>query len=82
MDTYLWPLVSWGLYATIVSQKKKDFEEINKKNRKRNVYVRFAYNLCVCVCVCVCVWIVFVHCFVWSYMWLLICVYDGSCSAS
>ena len=66
MDAYLWPLVSYRFYTTIIRQRKKDFEENeeNKKKKKysqKNAYVRTAYNP-VCVCVCV------------DYIWVLLYV--------
>ena len=30
MDTHLWPLISCRLFTTIIRQKRKDFEEIEK----------------------------------------------------
>ena len=68
-------------YTTIIRQRTKDFEEMEKIEKYRQNNVRIVYNSW-CVCMCVCVWggvrkcvCVCVCLYVWvAYICVLLCV--------
>ena len=61
---------------------EKDAHNCNEKFLWSKVFLVFVcvcVCLCVCVCVCVCVCGLYLRIAVWSYMWLLMCVWWHMC---